>query len=346
MEEKRTEINEIGEFGLIERITAGWPQYQGSTRNGVGDDAAVIWAGDDCLLLSTDMLIEGIHFDLRYHPLSHLGYKAVAVNISDIAAMNGVPQQITVSIGLTNRFSVEAVEELYKGIRSACDTYRVDLVGGDTTASASGLVLSVTVAGRISPERLALRSGMRLNDILCVTGDLGGAYLGLQVLEREKEVYLADPEMQPQLDRYEYLIGRQLKPEARTDIVHEFNELGIVPRAMIDISDGLASELMHLGHRSGLGVMIYEDKIPIDRQSYETALEFGIDPITAALHGGEDYELLFAIDAETYEKLRKHADIPFIGHTTPEAEGFRLRSKAGQVVELKAQGWNHFRDGA
>lgn len=342
MEKHRTEIAEIGEFGLIDRITAGLKPLHATTVKGVGDDAAVLAAGDDYLLLSTDMLLEGVHFDLHYHPLSHLGYKAVAANVSDIAAMNGLPQQITVSLGLSNRFSVEAIEELYRGIRAACEAYRVDLAGGDTTSSKSGLVLSIAVTGRVAREKLALRSGMQKNNILCVTGDLGAAYLGLQVLEREKQVFLADPGMQPQIEKYSYLVQRQLKPEARTDMVHELAELGVVPRAMIDISDGLASELFHLGRQSGMGVLIYEDKIPIDRLTLETALEFGLDATTAALNGGEDYELLFAIDAQGYERLRQHADVHFIGHAVSPEEGFHMISRGGQKIPLKAQGWNHF----
>jgi thiamine-monophosphate kinase len=343
MNEKRTEINELGEFGLIDRISKSFTTQVASTVKGIGDDAAVIDAGEEALLVSTDMLVEGIHFDLSYTPLRHLGYKAVAVNVSDIAAMNGKAEQITVSIAISNRFSVEAVDELYRGIHAACQSYKVDLVGGDTTSSTSGLVISITALGRARKDRVVYRSGAKSNDIICVTGDLGAAFLGLQVLEREKEVYMANPDMQPGLEKYEYLVGRQLKPEARMDIVFELEELGIVPTSMIDISDGLASELFHLSSQSGVGVRIFEDKIPIETFAYETAaVEFKLDPATCALNGGEDYELLFTIRQEDFEKVKNHQDIHLIGYTHEKKNENVMITKQGNTVRLTAQGWNHF----
>ncbi|MCB0487843.1 MAG: thiamine-phosphate kinase [Cyclobacteriaceae bacterium] len=343
MTEKRSEINQIGEFGLIDRISSRVELQNSSTVKGIGDDAAVIDAGDDFTLLCSDMLTEGVHFDLSYVPLRHLGYKAVVVNLSDIAAMNGRPEQIIVSLGLSNRFSLQAVDELYEGIRAACQNYKVDLVGGDTTSSASGLVISITAIGRVQKDKVVYRSGAKSNDIICVTGDLGAAYVGLQILEREKQVFLTNPEMKPQLEDFEYVVGRQLKPEARTDIVHELGDLGIVPTSMIDISDGLASELLHLSKNSGLGVKIFEDKIPIDTKVYETAaIELKVDPITCTLNGGEDYELLFTITQADFEKIKNHPDIHFIGHMHDEAKQNLLISKQGTVIPLQAQGWNHF----
>lgn len=342
MEEKRTEIGELGEFGLIERLAEGIHTRNKGTIKGIGDDAAVFDMGDKFLITSSDMLMEGVHFDLSYMPLKHLGYKAVAVNISDIAAMNGVPQQITVNLGLSNRFSVEAVEVIYEGIKAACEEYNVDLVGGDTTSSHSGLVLSVTALGTVDKELITYRSGAQENDILCVTGDLGGAYVGLQVLEREKQEFLANPDMQPKLDNYDYVVGRQLRPKARMDIVHELNGLGVKPTAMIDISDGLASEAFHLCRQANLGIAIYEDKLPIEKQAYETAAEFGIDPNACALNGGEDYELLFTIPQEDFEKLKNHADIHTIGFMQAASKGRGYVTRNQNVVELKAQGWKHF----
>ena len=342
MEQKRTEIAELGEFGLIERIKNNLTLRQPNSLKGIGDDAAVIDAGDDVILLSTDMLLEGIHFDLSYMSLQHLGYKAVAINVSDIAAMNGKPEQIVIGLGISNRFSVEAVDALYKGIGAACESYKVDLVGGDTTASPSGLVISISVLGRTKKGNEVYRSGAQDKDIICVTGDLGGAYIGLQILEREKAVYLTNPEMQPELDKYEYSVKRQLKPEARMDIIHELADLGIKPTSMIDISDGLASELFHLSRNSGVGMRIFEDKIPIDEEAYTTAVEFKLDPFTCALNGGEDYELLFTIRQDDFEKVKNHADIHFIGYVHPDAKQNVLITKNGNVVPLRAQGWKHF----
>ena len=341
--ENRSEISQIGEFGLIEKISRGFDLRNKSSIKGIGDDAAVIDAGTDLILLSTDLLTEGIHFDLAYVPLQHLGYKAVAVNVSDIAAMNGRPEQIVVGLGLSNRFSVEAVEMLYSGVRNACQNYNVDLVGGDTTSSASGLILSVSVLGRVSRDAVAYRSGAKVNDILCVTGDLGGSYMGLQVLERERQVFLANPDMQPDLEQYSYIVGRQLKPEARMDIVHELRELGVVPTSMIDISDGLASEVLHLSNSSEVGFKLFEDKIPIDSMTFDTALEFKLDPVVIALNGGEDYELLFTIRQTDFEKIKNHPDIHFIGHVHDRKDQNVMISKEGTVVPLRAQGWDHFR---
>jgi thiamine-monophosphate kinase len=340
--EIRTEISSIGEFGLIERISKEFNLSNPSTRLGIGDDAAVIQSGSDYLLLSKDLLLEGIHFDLAYAPLQHLGYKAIACNVSDIAAMNGKPSQVAIGLALTNRFSVEAVDVIYQGIKAACENYKVDLVGGDTTASPYGLVISVSILGTVSPNKIAYRSGAKDNDIICVTGDLGGAYMGLQILEREKAVYKSNPEMQPDLQQYEYIVKRQLKPEARMDIIFELEEAEVVPTAMIDISDGLASELMHISKNSNVGVKVLEDKIPIDNQTFETALEFKLDPITCALNGGEDYELLFTIDQKDFEKIKNHPDIHFIGHIHANASQNVLITKQGSVVPIKAQGWDHF----
>ena len=341
MAEQRTELTDLGEFGLIERIEKQFSLQNSTSVKGIGDDAAMISVGDDYLLVTTDMLLEGIHFDLSYVPLQHLGYKAVAVNVSDIAAMNGKPEQITIGLGISNRFSLEAIDALYSGIKAACENYKVDLVGGDTSASSSGLVISITAIGRVAKDKVVLRSTAKNNDIICVTGDLGAAYLGLQVLEREKQVFITNPEMQPDLENYEYLVGRQLKPEARMDIVYELAEKNIIPTSMIDISDGLASELLHLGKSAGVGIKIFEENIPIDNLAYETAIEFKIDPITCALNGGEDYELLFTINPKDHEQLKNHPDIHFIGHIHSNAQQNVMVTKQQTMVALKAQGWNH-----
>jgi thiamine-monophosphate kinase len=342
MTEKRLEISQIGEFGLIDHIKRDFSLQNAASVRGIGDDCAVMDGGDELLLLSTDMLVEGIHFDLSYMPIQHLGYKAVAVNVSDVAAMNGKAEQIVVGVALSNRFSVEAVDALYKGIKAACDNYKVDLVGGDTTSSRSGLVISVSVFGRVKKDRIAYRDGAKVNDIICVTGDLGAAFMGLQVLEREKEVYLTNPDMQPSLEKYEYIVGRQLKAEARTDIVFDLEEAQIVPTSMIDVSDGLASELFHICKNSRVGVRIYEDKVPMDNQTFETAIEFKLDPITCALNGGEDYELLFTIRKEDQEKINKHPDIHMIGYVHDRRDQNVMITKGGNTVALKAQGWDHF----
>lgn len=342
MDQTRSEISQLGEFGLIDRISKQFSPGNTTSVKGIGDDAAVIDIGSEYLLVSTDMLVEGIHFDLSYSPIQHLGYKAVAVNVSDIAAMNGKAEQITVSLAISSRFSIEAVDALYEGIHSACVNYGVDLVGGDTTSSTSGLVISITAVGRVPKDRIAYRAGAKSNDILCATGDLGAAFLGLQVLEREKQVFLEDPNMQPDLEKYEYLIGRLLKPEARTDIVSELIDAGVKPTSMIDLSDGLASDVFHLSRASGVGFRLYDDKIPIDTGAYETAIEFKLDPLTCALNGGEDYELLFTISQADQEKIKKHPDIHFIGYAHERKDENVLVTKQGNIVPLRAQGWDHF----
>jgi len=341
----RTELQSLGEVGLIRRLAEPFTNLtRAESVRGIGDDAAVLeTGGDDYWLVSTDMLLEGVHFDLTYAPLKHLGYKAVAVNVSDIAAMNGTPTQITVSIAISNRFSVEALEELYQGIRAACDAYSVDLVGGDTTSSRSGLVISVTALGKVAKDRITYRNTARPNDVLCVTGDLGAAYLGLQLLEREKQAYLADPNMQPEIpDEKAYLLERQLKPEARTDMVHELADLGIVPTAMIDLSDGLADGLLHICHQSGTGGVIFDENIPIDDITHLTATELNISPMTVALNGGEDYELLFTVPPQEFEKLKNHPRITAIGFLTDTPDRIVLATKAGQQTPIRAQGWQHF----
>ncbi|MFY0599234.1 MAG: thiamine-phosphate kinase [Cyclobacteriaceae bacterium] len=341
-QEKRTEIGELGEFGLIDKLAQKANTYHAETLVGIGDDAAVCKIGDELTLTTTDMLLEGVHFDLSYAPLAHIGYKAVSVNVSDIAAMNGVPKQITVGLGLSNRFSVEAVEALYEGIYAACEDYKVDLVGGDTTSSQSGLVISVTAIGTVSEAKVAYRNAAQDKDILCVTGDLGGAYIGLQVLNREKQEFVANPNMQPKLEKYPYTVGRQLKPKARMDVIHELGELGVKPTSMIDVSDGLASDLFHICKQSGLGAAVYEDKIPIDKETYETAAEFSIDPNTCALNGGEDYELLFTISQDDFEKIKNHPDIHTIGYMHGAEKGKVMVTRNNNTIPLVAQGWKHF----
>ena len=340
-----TDLKELGEFGLIDRIQRALPAiHNPETIRGIGDDAAVFdFGATEYGLISTDMLLEGIHFDLTYVPLKHLGFKAIAVNVSDIAAMNGVPTQVTVSIGLSSRFPVEAVDELYAGIRAACEAYKVDLVGGDTTASRTGLTISVTVLGKVAKDRITYRNTAKPNDVVCVTGDLGAAYLGLQLLEREKQAYLADPNMQPELSEEKaYLIQRQLRPDARTDIVYELRDLDLRPNAMIDLSDGLASDLLHICHQSKTGAVIFDENIPIDDQTHLTATEFNISPLTAALNGGEDYELLFTISPQEFEKIKNHARITAIGYLTADPQQVVLSTRAGQQTPIKAQGWGHF----
>lgn len=339
----RNELDELGEFGLIERISSKFENKQASTVLGIGDDAALISTEEEYSVVTTDILTEGIHFDLSYFPIKHLGYKAVAVNVSDIAAMNAIPTQITVSLAVSNRFSLQAIDEFYAGVHAACEQYNVDLIGGDTSSSTSGVFISITAIGKVPKDLAVQRSGAKDKDIICVTGDLGGAYIGLQVLEREKQVFLSNPEMQPKLEKYEYIVGRQLKPEARMDIIHELRDLKVVPTSMIDVSDGLASELMHLSKHSGLGLRVFEEQLPMDNQTYETAVEFNLDPFTCVMNGGEDYELLFTIDQKDHEKLKKNADIHFIGHIDKTDVGAGLVTKAGSLVPLQAQGWDHFK---
>jgi len=338
----RTELDQLGEFGLIDHLTKSTKLVQPSSQLGIGDDAAVLKLKKGLMLVSSDMLMESIHFDLTYTPLKHLGYKAVAVNISDIVAMNGTCSQITVNIGLSNRFSLEAVEELYEGIHLACAHYECDLVGGDTTSSRAGLVISITAIGTVAPDKLVSRSKAKIHDLVCVSGDIGAAYVGLQILEREKKVFLTDEVMQPQLEAYEYVIGRQLKAEARTDVIQWFEDSGIIPTSMIDISDGLASDLLHICKQSGVGARVYEDKLPIDATTKDVALEFKLSPTTVALNGGEDYELLFTVSQELHEKVDEQQDISIIGHITEASQGAELVSVQGDVVVLEAQGWRHF----
>jgi thiamine-monophosphate kinase len=338
----RTELSELGEFGLIRHLTNDFEIIRPTTIKGVGDDAAVISSDAGEILVSTDLLIEGIHFDLSYVPLKHLGYKAAVVNFSDIAAMNGYPEQITVSIALSNRFPLEAIEELYAGIRLACEKYKVDLVGGDTSASNSGLFISITVIGRAHKDDITYRSGAGVNDLVYVSGDLGAAYMGLLLLKREKQVFEADPEIQPELTGNDYILERQLKPEARTDIVKSLKLLGIKPTSMIDISDGLASEVLHICEASKTGCTIYEDKIPIDSTTVAMAEEFKMDPTVAALNGGEDYELLLTIKQQDYEKIKKIPGLTPVGHITDAASGAMLISRSGAAVPLTAQGWDAF----
>ena len=343
MSEKRTEISDLGEFGLIDTLTKDFVSYSPTTIKGVGDDAAVIATSEEeVMLVSTDMLVEGIHFNLMYSPLMHLGYKSVVVNLSDIYAMNGTPKQVTVSIAISSRFPLEAVEELYKGIKKACDIYQVDLIGGDTTSSLSGLMISITALGTAKKDEVVYRSGAKEYDLLVVSGDLGGAYMGLQVLERERAVFKANPEIQPDLDGHDYLLERQLKPEARKDVIQILKELEVHPTAMIDISDGLASEIMHICKASEVGCTIYDERIPLDAKTSIAAIEFNVDPVTTALNGGEDYELLFTIKQEDYEKVASNPNFTVIGHITDKASGVNLVDKNGSHIALKAQGWNHF----
>lgn len=338
----RTELSSLGEFGLIKHLTEHIELKNPSTIKGAGDDAAVInyTDGEKVTLVSTDMLIEGVHFDLTYVPLKHLGYKSVIVNLSDIYAMNGHPKQITVGLAISNRFSLESVEELYAGMLMACKKYGVDLVGGDTTSSLSGLIISITVLGEGEKNKVVYRNGAKEKDLLCVSGDLGGAYMGLQVLEREKSVFKANPKMQPDLDGLDYILERQLKPEARQDIIKLFAALSLQPTSMIDVSDGLASEIMHLCDQSNVGCELYEEKIPLDPQTYETAKQFNLDPTVCALSGGEDYELLFTIKQSDYEKVKNLPDFTIIGHITKKESGINLVSRSGTSHPLKAQGWD------
>jgi thiamine-monophosphate kinase len=340
---ERTDINNLGEFGLISHLTKSIQLQQKSSLKGVGDDAAVLDFTNKKVLVSTDMLLEGIHFDLSYTPLKHLGYKAIQVNLSDIYAMNGTPTQVTVSVGLSSKYPLEAIEELYAGIYLACEQYKVDVVGGDTSSSKQGLVISVTALGYADESDIVYRNTAGEGDLICVSGDLGGAYTGLQLLEREKIVYLENPNIQPDLEGKDYIIERQLKPEARGDVIDLLKSIGIKPTSMIDVSDGLASEVLHICNQSSKGCSLYEEKIPIDPMTYETAREFNLDPTVCALSGGEDYELLFTINQADYDKIKHHPDISIIGHITEPSAGCNLISKSGQVHELKAQGWNAFK---
>jgi len=344
--EKLTDIAQLGEFGLIDHLTKDIQLTQKSTVKGVGDDAAVLkTGGKKYTLVSTDLLIEGVHFDMTYTPLKHLGYKSAVVNFSDMAAMNGEPLQMVVALGISSKYSLEALEEFYAGIKKACDFYHVDFVGGDTSSSVHGLFISVTVIGEVEKDKITYRSGAKPGDILCVTGDLGGAYMGLLLLEREKKVFQANPDMQPDMAGKEYILERQLKPEARTDMVKKFREKGIVPTSMMDISDGLASEALHIAKSSGTGVVIYEDRIPIDPVTFDMAQTFSIVPTIAALSGGEDYELLFTVAQKDYDKIKDVPGVGVIGYITDASEGNRLVTPDNQIIELTAQGWDALKKG-
>lgn len=338
-----TPISAYGEFGLIKHLTENFSFDNDSTEVSIGDDAAVINPGNQRVLITTDVLAEGVHFNLGYVPLKHLGYKAVVINLSDIAAMNAVPTQILVSLAISNRFPVEALEEIYAGIALACKRYKVDLIGGDTTSSNSGLVMSITAIGLENSENIVKRNGARPNDLLVVTGDLGGAYLGLQILEREHAVFLANPNMQPEMEGYDYILEKQLKPEARTDIKKTLEELGVKPTSMIDVSDGLSSEILHLSDQSKVGFRLYEEKIPMDSLTISTAEELNLNPAMCAMNGGEDYELLFTVAPEDFEKIRNHPDFSIIGHAVEADQGNYLVARgSNELIALNAQGWDAF----
>lgn len=336
----RTELSQLGEFGLIKHLTQDIELKHASSVKGVGDDAAIIDNNGFQTVITTDMLVEGVHFDLSYVPLKHLGYKSIVVNLSDIYAMNAQANQVLVSLAISSRFSLEALEELYAGMHLACKKYNVDMVGGDTTSSLSGLVISVTAIGTAKKEDIVCRNGAKETNLLCVSGDLGGAYMGLQILEREKAVFKENPNLQPDLDGKDYILERQLKPEARKDIIELLKGLNIHPTSMIDVSDGLSSEILHLCTQSDVGIELYEEKIPIDPQTYDTAREFNLDPTMCTLSGGEDYELLFTIDISEYDKVKNLPDFTVIGHITNKEKGCNMIAKSGSVHELKAQGWN------
>ncbi|MCD6544611.1 MAG: thiamine-phosphate kinase [Flavobacteriaceae bacterium] len=339
-DQSRTSLSDFGEFKLIKHLTKQVKIYNESTIKGIGDDCAILEYKNKQTLVTTDLLIEGVHFDLGYVPLKHLGYKAVMVNLSDVYAMNGMAKQITVSIAVSNRFSLEALEELYAGIHLACKTYKVDLVGGDTTSSTKGMLISITAIGEVDANDVVYRDGAKENDLLVVSGDLGAAYLGLQVLEREKQVFAVNPNAQPELENYTYLVERQLKPEARKDIVQLLKDLEVKPTSMIDISDGLSSEILHICKQSKVGCNLFEDKIPLDQQVISTCEEFNLDSTTIALSGGEDYELLFTVSQENYPKIKANPNLTVIGHITEESVGVNLVTRANQKIELIAQGWN------
>lgn len=339
---QRTEISSLGEFGLIDHLTKNNEIKNASTIVGIGDDAAVIDPFGKQVVITTDMLIEGIHFDLMYTPLKHLGYKSVIVNLSDIYAMNAIPQQITMSIAFSNRFSLEALDEFYEGVYAACDLYNVDLVGGDTTSSQKGFIICVTAIGEVAPDKFVKRSTAKNGDLICVSGDLGGAFLGLTILEREKKVFLETKGVQPDLENQDYIIGRLLKPEARKDIIEFFAAEEIIPTAMIDISDGLSSELLHICKQSKTGCVLYEEKIPVNEMSRQFAYKLELDPTACALSGGEDYELLFTIDPNDYNKIATNSNISVVGHITEEEKGMKIITKGGNEHKLTAQGWNAF----
>ncbi len=338
-----TDIKDIGEFGLIDKLTEGFVNTQESTLLGVGDDTAIIDSGDQMTLITKDLLVEGVHFDITYTPLKHLGYKSVVVNLSDIYSMNGTPSQIIVGLAISSRYTVEALSEFYEGIKLACKKYNVDLVGGDTCASQAGLFISVTAVGHAKKENITYRKGAKKNELVCVSGDLGAAYAGLLILKREKEVFKVNPNAQPDISSYSYVLERQLKPEAGAHIIKVLEELDIMPTSMIDISDGLASEIMHICTNSKTGASIFEEKLPMHPETIAVANEFEINPVTFALNGGEDYELLFTISQNDFEKIDIKSHIKVIGYITDESEGVNLITKAGQQVPLQAQGWDAFK---
>lgn len=344
-EKKLTRLIDIGEFALIDRVTSGFRMYNSSTVKGIGDDAAVIDTGAQYMVLTTDLLVEGIHFNLVYCPLKHLGYKAVAVNLSDIYAMNAIPRQITVSIAISGKFPVEAIDELYEGISMACEKYKVDLIGGDTSSSLTGMTLSITALGTAAREDIVYRSGAKPTDLLCVSGDLGASYAGLQLLEREKALFEKDKSFKPDLEGHDYIVGRQLKPEPREDIILLFKEKGIHPTSMIDISDGLSSEILHICTNSGTGCRLYQERIPIDHTTALMAAEFNIEPIIYALHGGEDYELLFTVPLNDFEKVKDLREVSIIGKIVEKDDGIMMVSEGGGSVQLTAQGWQGFQTG-
>lgn len=339
----KTPISALGEFGLIKHLTQSFEIKNPTTKTSIGDDCAVIDPDRKKMVVTTDCLAEGVHFNLGYVPLKHLGYKAVVVNLSDVAAMNVKPSQILVSIAVSNRFPVEALDEIYAGIKLACDRYQVDLVGGDTTSSNAGLVINITAIGMEVEEEIVRRSGAKPNDLLVVTGDLGGAYLGLQILEREHAVFLANPNMQPEMEGYDYILERQLKPEARTDVKNILKELGITPTSMIDVSDGLASEVLHLSDQSKVGFRLYEEKLPMDSLTVTTAEEFNLNPVVCAMNGGEDYELLMTIAPSDFEKIKNHPDFSIIGHAVDVEQGnFLVLRGSNELSQITAQGWDAF----
>lgn len=345
MKEENTttkKLSDLGEFGLIKHLTKDIKLKNESSKVGVGDDAAVLDYKDQKTLVSTDMLIEGIHFDLMYTPLMHLGYKAVATNVSDICAMNGVAKQITVALAVDKRIKLEMIDELYAGIHAACDQYNVDLIGGDTTSSLTGMCISITVIGEAKEEEIVYRNTAKENELICISGDLGGAYMGLQLLEREKAIFKDNPNIQPDLEGYDYIVGRQLKPEARQDIITILKDKNIQPTSMIDVSDGLASEILHICEDSDMGCAIYEDKIPIDYQTHKMAEEFNMNTTVAALNGGEDYELLFTVPLDKHEEISTIAEVKVIGHICPKAQGRNLVTRDDNHIPLKAQGWTNF----
>lgn len=338
----RTEIAQLGEFGLIEHLTKNFEIHNASTIVSVGDDAAVIDHFGKQTVVTTDLLLEGIHFDLMYTPLKHLGYKSIVVNLSDVYAMNATPTQVTVSIGISNRFSVEALDEFYEGVYAACEKYNVDLIGGDTTSSQKGFVISVTAIGEVEPDKFVKRSTAQKGDLICVSGYVGGAFLGLTLMEREKRIYLENPQIQPDLEGEDYIVGRLLKPEARKDIIDFFAQNNITPTSMMDVSDGVSSEVLHLCRQSSLGCRLYEDKLPIHESARQAAFKFGLDPTVCALNGGEDYELMFTLKQEDHDKITLNEEISVIGYMTDIEEGCKFQTKGGNAFDISAQGWNAF----